>query len=72
MNRMHAPGKEKSSVVIVPRQQWDEWLASRDPEVARTFMTILPPDAMATEPASIVRRSKEQQPASDQDNQLPL
>lgn len=64
MNRMHAPGKEKRSVVIVPRQQWNDWLACRDPEVARTFMTLLPAEAMATEPAPIVRRPKEPPPAA--------
>ncbi|PZX32076.1 putative SOS response-associated peptidase YedK [Cupriavidus phytorum] len=64
MNRMHAPGKEKRSVVIVPRQQWNDWLACRDPEVARTFMTLFPPEAMATEPAPIVRRTKEPPPTA--------
>lgn len=64
MNRMHAPGKEKRSVVIVPRQQWNDWLECRDPEVARTFMTLFPAEAMATEPAPIVRRTKEPPPAA--------
>ncbi|PVY81036.1 putative SOS response-associated peptidase YedK [Cupriavidus alkaliphilus] len=70
MNRMHAPGKEKRSVVIVPRQQWDDWLACRDPEVARTFMNLFPAEAMATEPAPIVRRTKER--PQDTDPGLPL
>ncbi|SPR97330.1 SOS response-associated peptidase [Cupriavidus taiwanensis] len=72
MNRMHAPGKEKRSVVIVPRQQWDEWLACRDPEVARTFMTLFPAESMATEPAPIVRRAKEPLPPPVTDPELPL
>lgn len=58
MSRMHAPGKEKRSVVIVPRPQWDEWLTCRDPELARSFMTLYPDDRMAAEPAPIVRRPK--------------
>lgn len=70
MNRMHAPGKEKRSVVIVPRAQWEEWLACRDPEAARTFMTLFPPEVMAAEPAPIVRRSKELPPSADAE--LPL
>ena len=37
MRRMHAPGKEKRSVVIVPRDRWDDWLDCRDPEAARSF-----------------------------------
>lgn len=65
MNRMHAPGKERRSVVIVPRAQWEEWLACRDPEVARTFMTLFPPEAIAAEPAPIVRRIKEPPPSAD-------
>lgn len=51
MRRMHAPNKEKRSVVIVPRVQWDDWLACDDPEVARTFLTLYPADEMDTAPA---------------------
>ncbi|MBB2918356.1 putative SOS response-associated peptidase YedK [Cupriavidus alkaliphilus] len=70
MNRMHAPGKEKRSVVIVPREQWDEWLACRNPEVARTFMTLFPAESMATEAAPHVRRAKESSPPTEPE--LPL
>ncbi|MFS8977127.1 SOS response-associated peptidase family protein [Cupriavidus necator] len=51
MQRFHKPGDEKRSVIIVPRAQWDDWLACRDPEVARTFLTLLPAAAMHAEPA---------------------
>ncbi|WP_354683735.1 SOS response-associated peptidase family protein [Cupriavidus necator] len=51
MQRFHKPGDEKRSVVIVPRAQWDDWLACRDPEVARTFLTLVPASAMHAEPA---------------------
>ena len=37
MKRMHAPGKKKRGIVIVPRSQWDNWLTCRDREVARSF-----------------------------------
>lgn len=70
MKRMHAPGKEKRSVVIVPRLQWDDWMTCRDPELERSFMTLYPEGQMATEPAPIVRRSKE--PPAAADAQLPL
>jgi len=70
MSRMHAPGKEKRSVVIVPRRQWGDWLACREPEVARSFMTLYPDDQMAAEPAPIVRRPKE--PPVNAVEQLPL
>ncbi|MNT28065.1 hypothetical protein D3C72_1637260 [compost metagenome] len=55
MQRFHKPGEEKRSVVIVPREQWDDWLACRDPEVARTFLTLWPADAMRAEPAPKVQ-----------------
>jgi putative SOS response-associated peptidase YedK len=55
MQRFHKPGDEKRSVVIVPRAQWDDWLACRDPEVARSFLRLLPDDAMQAEPAPKVQ-----------------
>lgn len=67
MKRMHAPGKEKRSVVIVSRMQWDDWLTCRDPEAARTFMSLYPDEGMATEPAPIVRRSKASITVADAD-----
>lgn len=70
MKRMHVPGNEKRSVVIVPRHQWDEWLACRDAKVARTFMTLFPADAMATEPAPTVRHLEVSPAAAD--GQRPL
>jgi putative SOS response-associated peptidase YedK len=47
MNRFHKPGDEKRSVIIVPRENYVEWLACRDPELARTFFNIPPADQMA-------------------------
>jgi putative SOS response-associated peptidase YedK len=57
MSRMHAPGTEKRSVVIVPRDGWDDWLTCRDPETARTFMGLYPAQAMDSEPAPVPPRS---------------
>jgi len=34
MKRLHAPGKKKRGVVVVPRAAWDDWLTCRDPEIA--------------------------------------
>jgi putative SOS response-associated peptidase YedK len=51
MRRMHAPGKEKRSVVILHRDQWDDWLSCRDPEMARTFFNLYPAELMDTAPA---------------------
>lgn len=62
MRRMHAPNKEKRSVVILPRDQWDDWLACRDPERARTFLNLYPADLMDCEAAP---RKKKAAPAAD-------
>ena len=53
MRRMHAPGKEKRGVVIVPRAEWGSWLACRDPEVPRSFLRLLPSELLDTEPAPL-------------------
>lgn len=53
MKLMHAPGKEKRSVVIIPRPQWAAWLACRDPELARSFMTLYPAEKMIAAPAPL-------------------
>jgi len=58
MSRMHAPGKEKRSIVIVPKVAWDDWLTCRDPEVARTFLSLPPAAGMRCEPAPIARTVK--------------
>lgn len=55
MKRMHAPGKEKRSIVIVPREGWDDWLRCRDTEVARSFLGLYPDEQMDTEPAPVIR-----------------
>jgi putative SOS response-associated peptidase YedK len=51
MRRMHAPNKEKRSIVIIPREQWDDWLECRDVEVARSFLTLYPSERMDAAPA---------------------
>ncbi|MBA9846575.1 SOS response-associated peptidase [Ralstonia pickettii] len=65
MRRMHAPGKEKRSVVIVPRDRWDDWLDCRDPEAARSFLTLYPAELMDTAPAPRAPRSAKPQPNAD-------
>jgi len=53
LRRMHRPGAEKRSVVIVPQTDWDDWLRCRDPELARSFLRLCPADRMAAEPAPL-------------------
>ncbi|MDQ0143270.1 putative SOS response-associated peptidase YedK [Cupriavidus necator] len=59
MKLMHAPGKEKRSVVIIPRLQWDAWLACRDPELARSFMALYPAEKMMAVPAPLAPQRAE-------------
>ncbi|QYY30285.1 SOS response-associated peptidase [Cupriavidus pinatubonensis] len=50
MGRMHKPNDEKRSLVLVPPEQWDDWLQCGNPEVARTFMKLYPAEKMAAAP----------------------
>lgn len=69
LSQFHRPGDEKRSVVILPREDWDDWLACRDPERARTFLRLLPPDLLTGEPAPLAPRKKT---AAAPDTQLSL
>lgn len=51
MKRFHKPGDEKRSLVILPKDEWDDWMACRDPEVARSFLRPCPAELMSAEPA---------------------
>lgn len=55
--RMHKPGKEKRGVVMLPRERWGDWLTCRDPERARTFLSLYPAELMDTGPDPIAARS---------------
>lgn len=46
MRRMHKPGDEKRSLVIVPASEYELWLTCRNPEIARTFLRHFPADGM--------------------------
>lgn len=53
MKRFHKPGDEKRGVVVVPRDNWADWLACTDPEEARSFLRLLPAGALVAEPAPL-------------------
>ncbi|NMV37259.1 SOS response-associated peptidase [Ralstonia insidiosa] len=61
--RMHKPTnpdgtpKEKRGVVMLRRDQWDDWLTCKDPERARTFLQLYPAELMDDEPAPSASRS---------------
>ena len=66
--RMHKPTnpdgspKEKRGVVMLARDRWDEWLACRDPEVARSFLTLYPAERMEAAPAPVERKTAKKMP----------
>ena len=51
MKRFHRPGDEKRSLVVIPREHYDGWLACRNPELARAFLLPYQAELMAAEPA---------------------
>ncbi|PRH49785.1 SOS response-associated peptidase family protein [Burkholderia multivorans] len=51
MKRMHRPGAEKRSVVILRPDDWEEWLTTPNLEAARAMLQLYPAEDMAAEPA---------------------
>ncbi|MGZ5800724.1 MAG: SOS response-associated peptidase [Burkholderiaceae bacterium] len=51
MKRFHKPDDEKRSLVILRPDEYDAWLTCRDPEIARSFMTLYPAELFAGSPA---------------------
>jgi putative SOS response-associated peptidase YedK len=56
MRRMHKPGEEKRSLVIVPHDEVGGWLASTDTEMARSFLRHYPAARMRDWAAPIAPR----------------
>ncbi|CAG9263806.1 Abasic site processing protein [Paraburkholderia unamae] len=50
MSRFHKPGDEKRSVVIVPSDEYSNWLSSRSTDEAWSFLNLFPDGAMHAEP----------------------
>ncbi|MCP3713189.1 SOS response-associated peptidase [Paraburkholderia sp. CNPSo 3274] len=51
MRRFHKPGAEKRSVIIVPLDQHENWLACRSTDEARSFLSLYPAGDMSAEAA---------------------
>ncbi|WP_175908720.1 SOS response-associated peptidase family protein [Burkholderia sp. BCC1640] len=49
MSRMHKPGDEKRSVVILRPSDYDEWLHTSNVEAARAMLQLYPADQMIAE-----------------------
>ena len=56
LRRMHKPGDEKRSLVIVPNKDYDAWLGCRDPELARTYFVKQVAERLTGMPMPIPRR----------------
>ncbi len=56
LRRMHKPGDEKRSLVIVPKQDYNTWLSCRDPELARTYLVQQTAELLAGTPMPVPRR----------------
>lgn len=54
MKHFHRPGDEKRSLVIVPPADYDAWLNCNDAELARSFMSLYPPNLMKGVPAPTI------------------
>lgn len=52
MKRFHKPGAEKRSLVIIPKDQADDWLRAGNSEFARVFMQLYPAELMSAAPAA--------------------
>lgn len=50
MKRFHRVGDEKRSLVVIPPNEYDSWLNCKDPELARTFMSLYPSELMDCAP----------------------
>lgn len=70
---MHKPDSppDKRSVVIIPREEWEAWLSCKNPEIARTFLKLYPPELMRHLPDPIPPRSKKAPSKPDPFNDLP-
>ncbi|WP_311196993.1 SOS response-associated peptidase family protein [Rugamonas apoptosis] len=58
MRRFHKPGDEKRALVIVPQDEWDDWLECSDPEYARSFLRPYPADLMTSWEHPVPPRAK--------------
>lgn len=63
MKRFHRPGDEKRALVVVPHEEWDDWLGCTDPEFARTFMHPYPAELMRAWEFPVPPRAKKATPA---------
>jgi putative SOS response-associated peptidase YedK len=64
MRRFHKPDDEKRALVIVHKDEWDDWLACTNPEYARSFLRHYPAELMRAWAFPIPPRPKKQEPVT--------
>lgn len=50
MKHFHRLGDEKRSLVVIHFANYDTWLNCKNPELARSFMTVFPAELMSCAP----------------------
>ncbi|MGF6931270.1 putative SOS response-associated peptidase YedK [Paraburkholderia sp. UCT70] len=58
MKRFHKPGAEKRAVVVLPQSDHIDWLSCRSTDEARSFLRLLPADALHAEPYPLPPRGR--------------
>jgi putative SOS response-associated peptidase YedK len=58
MRRFHKPGDEKRALVIVPQNEWDDWLNCTDTEYARSFLRHFPATNMTSWECAVPPRGR--------------
>ena len=51
LRRFHRPGDEKRSLVIIPRDSFDDWLDCAEAELARAYFALRPSEELHAVPA---------------------
>src|SRR3954454_6174743 len=57
MQRFHKPGDEKRSVVVIRPDAYQDWLACRNTDEARSFLQLYPADEMRAEAFALPPRT---------------
>jgi putative SOS response-associated peptidase YedK len=58
LKRFHRPGDEKRSVVIIRPSAYEDWLACRNTDEARSFLQLYPAEEIHAEAYPLARHSK--------------
>ncbi|MFM0125718.1 MULTISPECIES: SOS response-associated peptidase family protein [Paraburkholderia] len=65
MKRFHKPGAEKRGVVVLPKSEHLDWLSCTSTDEARSFLRLLPADALQAEPYPLPPRKRAAGAAGD-------